>query len=73
MIIKNTLMNTHTHTNKIMILQRLVVQLASAKIIHPTWDIYFSLGYLKIYQLKSPTLPYDCILVDEAQDFNPGK
>lgn len=56
-----------------MILQHLAVQLASAKIIHPTSDIYFLLGYLKIYQLRSPTLPYDCILVDEAQDFNPGK
>ena len=40
-----------------------------------SWDIimYFTLGYLKLYQLSSPTLVFDCILVDEAQDFNPGE
>jgi F-box DNA helicase 1 len=28
-------------------------------------------GYLKLYQLSAPILPYDCILLDEAQDINP--
>jgi len=28
-------------------------------------------GYLKLYQLSGPILPYDCILLDEAQDINP--
>lgn len=28
-------------------------------------------GYLKLYQLSSPILPFDCILLDEAQDINP--
>ena len=28
-------------------------------------------GYLKLYQLSNPLLPYDCILLDEAQDINP--
>lgn len=28
-------------------------------------------GYLKLYQLSNPVLPYDCILLDEAQDINP--
>jgi F-box DNA helicase 1 len=28
-------------------------------------------GYLKLYQLSRPHLPYDCILLDEAQDINP--
>lgn len=28
-------------------------------------------GYLKRYQLSNPVLPYDCILLDEAQDVNP--
>ena len=28
-------------------------------------------GYLKLYQLSNPILPYDCILLDEAQDINP--
>ncbi|WP_022665444.1 UvrD-helicase domain-containing protein [Desulfospira joergensenii] len=28
-------------------------------------------GYLKLYQLSSPVLDYDCILLDEAQDINP--
>jgi len=28
-------------------------------------------GYLKLYQLSSPVLSYDCILLDEAQDINP--
>ncbi|RJP86281.1 MAG: ATP-dependent helicase [Desulfobacteraceae bacterium] len=28
-------------------------------------------GYLKLYQLSSPVLHYDCILLDEAQDINP--
>jgi len=28
-------------------------------------------GYLKLYQLSGPVLPYDVILLDEAQDINP--
>lgn len=28
-------------------------------------------GYLKLFQLSAPLLPYDCILLDEAQDINP--
>lgn len=28
-------------------------------------------GYLKLFQLSRPRLPYDCILLDEAQDINP--
>jgi len=28
-------------------------------------------GYLKLYQLSKPALPYDVILLDEAQDINP--
>lgn len=28
-------------------------------------------GYLKLFQLSGPTLPFDCILLDEAQDINP--
>lgn len=28
-------------------------------------------GYLKLYQLSNPVLPYDVILFDEAQDSNP--
>ncbi|KAF1702946.1 UvrD-helicase domain-containing protein [Pseudoxanthomonas kaohsiungensis] len=28
-------------------------------------------GYLKLYQLSEPTLRYDAVLVDEAQDTNP--
>jgi len=28
-------------------------------------------GYLKLYQLSAPSLPYDIILFDEAQDTNP--
>ncbi len=28
-------------------------------------------GYLKLFQLSRPILPYDCILLDEAQDINP--
>lgn len=28
-------------------------------------------GYLKLYQLSKPMLPYDTILLDEAQDSNP--
>ena len=28
-------------------------------------------GYLKEYQLSRPTLPYDILLLDEAQDLNP--
>ncbi len=28
-------------------------------------------GYLKLFQLAEPRLPYDCILLDEAQDTNP--
>ncbi|MCG8566540.1 MAG: UvrD-helicase domain-containing protein [Desulfobacterales bacterium] len=28
-------------------------------------------GYLKLFQLSAPVLPYDCILLDEAQDINP--
>ena len=28
-------------------------------------------GYLKLFQLSKPVLPYDCILLDEAQDINP--
>ncbi|MBA3012908.1 MAG: AAA family ATPase [Proteobacteria bacterium] len=28
-------------------------------------------GYLKLYQLSNPRLPYDCILLDEAQDITP--
>ncbi|MFC1885456.1 UvrD-helicase domain-containing protein [Thermodesulfobacteriota bacterium] len=28
-------------------------------------------GYLKLYQLSRPVLPYDVILLDEAQDINP--
>lgn len=28
-------------------------------------------GYLKLYQLSKPILPYDLILLDEAQDTNP--
>lgn len=28
-------------------------------------------GYLKLFQLADPVLPYDCILLDEAQDINP--
>lgn len=29
-------------------------------------------GYLKLFQLSSPKLAYDCILLDEAQDTNPA-
>jgi F-box protein 18 (helicase) len=28
-------------------------------------------GYLKLFQLSEPRLPFDCILLDEAQDTNP--
>ena len=28
-------------------------------------------GYLKLYQLSRPRLPFDCVLLDEAQDINP--
>jgi F-box protein 18 (helicase) len=27
--------------------------------------------YLKLFQLNNPVLPFDCIMVDEAQDLNP--
>ncbi len=30
-------------------------------------------GYLKLYQLRKPTISgYNCILIDEAQDLTPG-
>ena len=29
-------------------------------------------GYLKLYTMSRPTLPYDVVLIDEAQDRNPA-
>ena len=37
-----------------------------------SWHFY--VGYLKLYQLRKPTIPgFDCLLIDEAQDCTPGK
>ena len=45
---------------------------AWADIIDPAGRLRFEHDhYLKIYQLARPTLPYDVLFVDEAQDLNP--